>query len=123
MNTVTDLFQINGFSMLAPDQGVEMSFQDIDAPDAGRDEGGFMHRSVLRRKVGVWNFVYSCLTKQEYAYMRSLIDAAAGSFAFTYPGEDGKPKIVTAYLSGYGICWYSAKTGLYRNLKFSVIEC
>ena len=38
--------------MLAPDEGVEMSFEDLDSADAGRDEAGYMHRSVVRYKVG-----------------------------------------------------------------------
>lgn len=124
MNTVSDLYQIDGASLLAPDEGVSMSFEDLDAADAGRDEKGYMHRSVVRYKVGVWNFVYSHLTHYEYAYMQSILPRA-GTFTFSYPDplDPSVRKSCTAYLSAYGITWHSAKTGHYRNLKFSVIEC
>ena len=124
MNTLTDLYQIDGKPMLAPDQDVEMSFEDLDAADAGRDEAGFMHRIVVRRKVGVWNFVYSHLTQQEYAYMLGILPAG-DTFTFTYPdpADCTKSCRTTAYLSGYGVLWHSARTKDYRNLKFSIIEC
>ena len=123
MNSLTTLFQINGKPMPAPDRDVELSFQDVDASDAGRDEAGFMHRSVVRRKIGVWGFHYSHLTQQEYAYLCSLLPQG-GSFRFTCPGMDGSgSRTVTAYLSNFGILWHSAKTNTYRNLKFNIIEC
>lgn len=124
MNTLTDLYQIDGKAMLAPDQDVEMSFEDLDAADSGRDEAGFMHRIVVRRKVGVWNFVYSHLTQQEYAYMLGILPSG-DTFAFTYPDPADCTKAcqTRAYLSGYGVVWHSARTKDYRNLKFSIIEC
>ena len=124
MNTVSDLYQINGQPMLAPDAGVEMSFEDLDSADAGRDEAGFMHRSVVRYKVGVWNFVYSHLTQTEYAYMLSVLPNS-GTFTFSYPDPRNPAvrKNCKAYLSAFGITWHSAKTNLYHNLKFSIIEC
>ncbi len=124
MNTLSDLFQINGKPMLAPDAGVEMSFEDLDASDSGRDEAGYMHRIVVRHKVGVWSFTYSHLTQAEYAYMLSILPKA-GSFTFTHPAlsDSTQPEETTAYLSQYGIAWQSARTGDYRNLKFNIIEC
>ena len=124
MNTLTGLYKIDEKSMLAPDAGVEMSFEDLDSADAGRDEAGFMHRGLVRSKVGVWNFVYSHLTGQEYAYMLSILPKG-GTFTFTYPDplDPTVAKSCTAYLSGFGITWHSAKTNSYRNLKFSIIEC
>ncbi len=124
MNTLTDLYQINGKKLLAPDQDVEMSFEDIDAADAGRDESGYMHRHVVRSKLGVWNFVYSHLTQEEYSYLLGLMPTD-GTFTFTYPdpADLTKRKNTTAYLSGYGVVWHSARTKDYRNMKFSVIEC
>lgn len=124
MNSVCDLYSIDGKAMLAPDEGVEMSFEDLDSADAGRDEAGFMHRAVVRYKVGVWNFSYSHLTQGEYAYMLSLLPKS-GTFTFSYPDpqDPGAQKNCKAYLSGFGITWHSAKTNHYRNLKFSIIEC
>lgn len=124
MNTVTDLYKIDGKSMLTPDEGVEMSFEDLDSADAGRDEAGYMHRSVVRYKVGVWNFTYSHLTQGEYTYMLSVLPKS-GTFTFTYPDPINPAERITcqAYLSGFGITWHSAKTNHYRNLKFSIIQC
>lgn len=124
MNTLTDLFQINGKSMLAPDENVEMSFEDLDASDSGRDESGVMHRIVVRHKVGVWNFHYSSLTQEEYAYMLSILPKT-GCFTFTYPmlSDATKKESCNAYLSNYSILWQSAKTGQFRNLKFRIIAC
>ena len=124
MNTVTNLYQINGKSMLAPDAGVEMSFEDLDSADSGRDQSGVMHRIMVRRKVGVWNFCYSYLTQEEYAYMLSILPQT-GSFTFTHPKQEDctQTETCTAYLSGYSIVWHSARTRQYRNLKFSIIAC
>lgn len=118
------LYLINGEALPLPDAGVEMSFEDLDGSDAGRDEAGFMHRSLLRRKLGVWNFVYSYLTQQEFTRLQSILPEG-GTFSFTYPdpADPTASKTVTAYLSKYGISWYNATTGQYRNLKFSIIQC
>lgn len=120
----TELYKINGQPMLIPDADVEMSFEDIDSADAGRDESGFMHRILVRSKVGSWNFCYSYLTRQEYSYLLSILPEG-GTFSFTHPdpGDDSRPRTVRAYLSRYGISWHNARTGQYRNLKFSIIEC
>lgn len=122
--TLTQLYQIDGAPLLAPDAGVEMSFEDLDAAESGRDEAGFMHRIVVRSKVGVWNFTYSHLTEKEYAYLLSVLPTG-GSFTFTYPalGNSSKLTHTTAYLSRYGVVWHNARTKDYRNLKFSIIEC
>lgn len=123
MNRLTELYLLAGKPVLAPDAEVEMSFSDIDSADAGRDESGYMHRSVVRRKVGVWNFSYSHLTKDEYGYMLSVLPQT-GSFPFTYPDPvTGESSVTEAYLSNYSVLWQDQKTGLYKNLKFSVIEC
>ena len=121
---LTELYQIDGMAMVAPDADVQMSFEDLDGAQSGRDESGFMHRILVRRKVGVWEFSYSHLTRQEYAYMMSILPQG-GSFVFTHPGrqDSSQPEQTQAYISRYGVVWHSAKTDSYRNLTFSVIEC
>ena len=118
------LYTIDGKPLLLPDGGVQMSFQDLDSGESGRDESGFMHRIVKRHKVGTWSFQYDTLTQQEYAYMLSLLPKG-GTFRFAYPDplDPSQSKTTEAYLSQYGITWQSAKTGLYRNFKFDIIEC
>lgn len=122
--TLTELYKINGKPMPVPDEGVEMSFEDLDDAQSGRDASGFMHRIVVRNKVGVWNFSYSHLTQQEYAYLLSILPTG-GSFTFTHPSQEdsGISQDTSAYLSKYGIVWHSAQTNTYRNLKFSIIQC
>ena len=124
MTQTTELYQINGKPMPVPDAGVEMSFEDLDAADAGRDEAGFMHRHVVRKGLGVWNFTYSHMTQAEFAYLQSILPAG-GTFTFRYPdpADPARSKTATAYVSRYGIHWYNARAGLYRNLKFSIIQC
>lgn len=123
MRSLTELFQVNGKPMLAPDEEVSVSYEDIDGPDAGRDQAGFMHRSMLRCKVPSWNFTYSSLTEAEKNYMESLFGQAA-DFTFTHPGrEDGAAEQTRCYRSKVSICWKSAKNGLWSNYGFTVIAC
>ena len=122
MNTVTELFKIDGKAMLAPDAGVEVSYSDLDAADSGRDEAGFMHRLVVRHKIPSWQFSYSHLSREEYAYMRYILPGT-GTFTFTYPNENGEPEEMEAYLSKYTVHWENLRLGDYRNLKFSIIGC
>ena len=122
--TVSKLYQINGIGLLLPDQDVSMQWEDLEAPGSGRDESGYMHRIVLREKLCSWNFVYSHLTQEEYSYMHSLLNGPK-TFAFTFPDPNDPTKFrsTQAYLSQYGITWHNAATGLYRNLKFRIVEC
>lgn len=119
--TYCEDYKVAGKALLAPDQGVELTQTDVDASDAGRDESGFMHRHVVRRRVKSWNFVYSFLSKEELAYLESLFDGL-DSFQFTYPGENG-PATCTAYCSNNSVTVQNLRLGVYRNFKFSVIEC
>ena len=124
MRKTTDLFLIDGQPILTPDENVEISMEDIDASDSGRDESGVMHRFVVRQDVGKWNFSYAYLTQQEYAYMESLF-AGKSVFRFAYPdcAQGGQTKVITAYRSKHGILWHSAATGQFRNYQFSIIGC
>lgn len=122
--TTTNLFQINGKPLLPPDEDVSLSFEDLDSSESGRDEGGFMHRVVVRYKVGTWSFVYSHISQAEYDYIRSAIPDEP-DFVFTHPTQADctQTEQTRAYCSKYGIVWHSARTKDYRNLKFNIIEC
>ena len=113
----TELYTINGKPLIPPDGDVQMSFEDLDSAQSGRDQAGFMHRIPVRYKVGVWEFSYSRLTGEEYAYMLSVLPKA-GNFIFTHPQGQ-----TAAYLSKFSIVYHNAKTDTYKNLKFSIIEC
>ena len=124
MNTLTELYQIDGKSMIAPDENMELSFEDIDAADAGRDESGVMHRVMVRRKVGKWSFHYTHLSQEEFAYLESILPQD-GTFTFTHPGlsDCTVTEECTAYLSGYSLLWRGVQSKTYRDLKFNIIQC
>lgn len=124
MRATTELFQINAVPMLVPDGDIPVSYEDLDSADSGRDESGTMHRIPVRYKVGSWNFSYSYLTEEEKQYMESLFPDGA-DFLFTHPGRQDAslPVTVRAYRSKYSITWKNARTGLWSNYGFSIIEC
>ena len=116
---------INGKPILAPDAGVEFSYEDLDDADSGRDESGVMHRIVTRYKVGKWTFSYAQLSEEEMQYMESLFPDAP-TFLFFHPGRGNAESYVEnsmCYRSKYSLAWRNAKTGMWNNYKFSIIEC
>lgn len=110
-------YTVDGRPLLDSSEDAEQSFSDLDASDSGRDESGYMHREVLREKVGTWSFNYPLLDAEDYAYMKSLFNGRA-TFTFAHP--EGS---CTAYMSKYSIVVKNHRTGLYKNLKFNIIEC
>lgn len=124
MREKTELFQIGGKPMLVPDAEVVVSYSDLDASDSGRDESGYMHRIVVRHKVGSWKFTYAHLTEEEKQYMESLFPDTA-SFLFQHPSRHNSsiPEQTLCYRSKYDISWKNARTGLWSGYGFSIIEC
>lgn len=124
MRAKTELFKINGVPMLAPDAEVVASYEDLDAADAGRDESGYMHRIVVRYKVGSWKFEYAHLTEAEKQYMERLFPDT-GTFRFQHPSrlDAAKSEETICYRSKYALSWKNAKTGLWSGYGFSIIEC
>lgn len=120
--TYCEEYRVGDLPMLAPDQDVELQYSDLDASDAGRDESGVMHRMVVRRRVRAWAFTYSHLTGEEYAYMQSLFDGR-DTFVFTFPKADGSVDTCKAYCSGGSVLVRNLRTGIYKNYRFSIIEC
>lgn len=120
----SDLFQINGAPMFAPDADIDFSYEDLDDSDSGRDESGYMHRIVVRYKVMSGSFVFSNISEEDYKYMESLFPDEA-EFDFTRPSrlDSSVPVTTKCYRSKYGISWHNARTGQWRNYKFNIIEC
>lgn len=118
-----NFFAVNGAAMLTPDAEMNVSESDLDEEDSGRDESMYMHRFVARQKVKTWPFSYALLDGQDLAYMKSLF-AGNPTFTFSYE-ENGQRWTTTAYCSkmSYKICRGPNSMGLYKDLKFNVIEC
>lgn len=117
-------YLINNVPILAPDNEIGESYEDIDAPDTGRDETGTMHRTVVRYKVGKWSFNYDLMTKADYKYMESIFPDV-GEFQFTRPSRRDPDVLVTTkcYRSKYDLAYFSPKRGMWKNYKFNIIEC
>ena len=110
--------------MLAPDEEIGISYEDLDASDSGRDESGVMHRIVVRQKVPSWTFSYNHLTEEEKQYMESLFSNTAW-FYFGHPGrlDSSRQEITMCYRSKYSLSWKNAVTGLWSNSGFHIISC
>lgn len=124
MREKTNLFQINGKPMLAPDGGVGFDYEDLDDASTGRDEGGYMHRFAARFKVGKWSFTYGSITEEDKSYMESLFPDAE-TFTFTHPDREDSSVSVESdcYRTKVSMSWQNARTGLWKNYKFNIIEC
>lgn len=124
MRPLVNFLLIDGKPMLAPDPDMAMSFNDLDGSESGRDEGGYMHRIVIRYNVGTWSFEYADLTEEEMIYMESLF-LGTPEFNFTRPDRNDPSNLVTTkcYRSKYSISWKNARKGTYQNYKFNIIEC
>lgn len=120
----SEIFFVNGNPLLEPDEEAEFSYEDLDSSDSGRDEGGRMHRFMIRAKVCSWSFSYGFLTEAEKRYMESIFDESS-TFMFTHPDRYDATKLVNTecYRSKYSLSWKNARTGLWKNYKFNIIEC
>lgn len=115
-------YKVNGMPLLIPDADVELSQTDLDSGSAGRDESGFMHRIRVRKRVKTWAFQYFALRREEFQYLENLLSQNA-VFTFSYVDVDGTMKSCNAYCSNSGLSYHNARLRLYRNYKFTVIEC
>ena len=113
-------FLIDGKPILAPDQGVEITETDLDSEDSGRDEGGFMHREVVREGVPTITFCYSFLNQEQMRYMKSLFKGKK-EFTVSYLDDDGQQAQMTAYSCKRTYALHYLRIRIYKNLKFSII--
>lgn len=114
-------FKVNKKPVLAPDNDMPISKQDLDAEGSGRDELGYMHRIVLRERVATWELKYARLSEDEYEYMNGLFD---GNAEFDLDLKIGSKKVRTrGYCSAVGGTLSNALKGTYKNVSFKIIEC
>lgn len=117
MRAFDTLYTVDGQPLLVPDQGVEMTETNMDSQAAGRDAAGFMHPHLLRSGLRTWDFTYHFLTAQELDYLRGLF---AGKASFSFGCEDGP---VTAYCAKRQVTLWDRARGIYKGMKFTVVEC
>lgn len=115
-------FQVDGQPILVPDAGVAVKKTELLAADSGRDESGFFHRRLLRQRMRQWDISYGAVDGQEYRYLQSLF-AGKESFLFSFRGEDGQPQTARCYCGGSTASLCDSTRSVYKNLKFSVVEC
>lgn len=121
MREFYEYFKIDKKPILAPDQDMGFSKQDLDADGSGRDELGYMHRIMLRERVGTWNLSYSTLSEYEYEYMNGLFE---GKPEFDLYVRIGSKEIKTrGYCSSVKASLHNAIKGIYKRVSFSIIEC
>ena len=119
----TDLFTIDGKPVLVPDGDLAFSAEDMESSDSGWDENGIYHRYVLRRNVQSWDFSYSRLSREEYAYMEGLFGKKdTFTFGFISP-HDGARQNIIAYRSKHSILWHCAADGQFRDYRFRITTC
>jgi hypothetical protein len=115
-------FLIDGKPILIPDEGVQISLEDLDSSESGRDESGVMHRIVIREKVRKYSIPYGILSKEEYMYLQSLF-AGKPTFEVQKREPDGTIVRFSAYCSKIGITIQNKRTGMYKGLTLNIIEC
>ena len=115
-------YLIDGKPLLAPDMNVDITENDLDSPESGRDEAGYMHRMIIRSSVKTWGFAYAVLDAKDYTYIQDLFRGKE-SFIFSYRKPDGSMVTTRAYSSKRSITLRDYATGEYKNLKFNIIEC
>lgn len=117
-------YLVNGVGILVPDNEIGESYEDIDSPETGRDEGGYMHRFVARYKVGKWAFEYRVLSEHDYMAMEEIFGNVA-EFEFTRPSRTNPSETVTTtcYRSKYSLSYHDTRRHVWKNYKFDIIEC
>ena len=114
-------FRVDGSPLLVMDADMEISVEDLDSSESGRDESGTMHRIVLAEKTIV-TIHYSILTLREYKYIMSLFRGKA-DFWFTWMDENGNLRSYKAYCSKRTATLHNRKLGIYKNMSLKIIEC
>lgn len=113
---------IDGQPVLVPDEGMDLGIEDLDSDESGRDDGGYMHRVVLREGMRVLPLVYSHLNHEDYRYMESLFKGKH-EFKLTYQDPGGEVYEYIAYRAKHSITLHNHRTGIYKNYKFNIVEC
>lgn len=123
MRSYSDIYKINGKSILVPDAPLQISYDDMLSPDSANDEAGVPHDIVMDYKRAKYTFIYSAITEEEKSYMESLFPDAP-TFDFTHPDrkDSSLSKTSKAKRTGYSIAYHDVIRGLWMGYKFVVQE-
>lgn len=117
-------FLVDDCPLLVPDADVEISCNDLDSDDSGRDESGYMHRHRIREGVHTWSFSYATLSYGDYLYLQNLFAGKETfEFVYQYPGPSSAMKRCRAYCSKHSMTIHNQRQGIFKNYKITIIEC
>ena len=116
---------VSGVPIYRPSQGgINISHDNIVAPQSGRDEAGYMHIIWVRTDVRKVSLTYNKLTGNQVKYMVDLMQGK--EFTFAYP--DGNDVIIFPAYCGKitydqkRLDLYADEGGVYTNIQVNIIE-
>lgn len=122
----TQLLQINGHSLPAPNESPKIQYTDIESSDSGRDEGGYCHREILRFGVMSCSLEYSGLSNADCAYLLGLLQGQS-IFQFTFPISSESQGVTQTdtrmcYCSNYSAAVMRLRQGIWSNISIDIQE-
>ncbi len=120
-----DAWTVDGLPIYRPpENGINISHDNIVAPKSGRDEGGYMHIIWVRPDIVKVSFSYEKLTGNQVNRLVSLMQGK--EFVFTYE-DNGVKKTINAYCGKISydqknLKNYAEEGGVYENVKVNVVE-
>ena len=119
---LTNIYQINGNPIPAPDENVQIRYENVGDKSL-LDEAGFLHKQVRRRGVTTWVLRYSYLSRQQRDALMDLL--TADTFWFTHPDrlDSRRQDESLCYLDACSECLQSALSGSYRDVCLTIRQC
>ena len=88
---------------------------DLDAPETGRDESGYLHRVVLRHGLRTWEFSYRDLTAAQLAALQALLPQGQCCLTWAEGTAD-------CYLAAFTVTGRQTLTGTAVNATLTLKE-
>lgn len=114
-------FLIDGMPALIADSGILVTEKDVQSDDSGYDESLVYHRRLARTGVLSFSETFRFVTREEYQYMKSLLQGK-DSFVLEFLDEDGQIRKIDAYCDKLTVSVFNVKTGLYKSMKFVITQ-
>lgn len=113
---MTEIYYMDGRALPPANGGVKCRRADLESGESGRDEGGFLHRVVLRTGVLSWVFSYRDLTPTA---CRQLLEVLPQKDCFLLQGEDAR----RCYLEEISTHRRDTLQGTVYDVTLTVREC